>query len=81
MPLCFELIRYRQFGNILGLCAVFESGLYRYFSIDSMLTKRNLALLMERTIRALDEIAPNSPILEMDSKILRNTPKQMDLFL
>jgi hypothetical protein len=45
-----------------------------------MLTKRNLALLMEGTIRALDEIALNSPILEMDSEILRNTRKQMDLF-
>lgn len=70
----------RQFGNILVLCAVFRSHLCRYLPRDTQLTKQNLTLLMDRTCKVLGEIAPNSPILEMDLKILRNVRKQLDLY-
>ncbi|XPS74110.1 hypothetical protein M3J09_006235 [Ascochyta lentis] len=69
-----------QFGNMLVLAAVFKSHLCRYLPKDTQLTKQNLTLLMDRTCKVLGEIAPNSPILEMDLKILRNVRKQLDLY-
>ncbi|OSS44328.1 hypothetical protein B5807_11072 [Epicoccum nigrum] len=70
-----------QFGNMLVLCAVFKSQLCRYLPKDTQLTKQNLTLLLDRTRKVIGEIAPNSPILEMDLKILRNVRKQLDLYL
>ncbi|KAF3029157.1 hypothetical protein E8E12_000380 [Didymella heteroderae] len=69
-----------QFGNMLVLAAVFKSQLCRYLPRDTQLTRNNLKLLMDRTCKVLGEIAPNSPILEMDLKILRNVRKQLDLY-
>ena len=80
MQLYFELTDSSQFGNMLVLCAVFKSQLRRYLPRDTQLTKQNLTLLMDRTCKVLNEIAPNSPILEMDLKILRNVRKQLDLY-
>ncbi|KAF2632999.1 hypothetical protein BU25DRAFT_471143, partial [Macroventuria anomochaeta] len=69
-----------QFGNMLVLAAVFTSPLSRYLPRDTQLTKQNLILLMDRTCKALGEIAPNSPVLEMNLKILRNVREQLDLY-
>ncbi|KAF1351537.1 hypothetical protein EJ07DRAFT_168937 [Lizonia empirigonia] len=69
-----------QFGNMLVLAAVFKSQLCRYLPRDTQLTKNNLILLMDRTCRVLGEIAPNSPILCMDIRILRNIQKQLELY-
>ncbi|KAF1352956.1 hypothetical protein EJ07DRAFT_168669 [Lizonia empirigonia] len=69
-----------QFGNMLVLAAVFKSQLCRYLPRDTQLTKNNLILLMDRTCRVLGEIAPNSPILCMDIRILRSIQKQLDLY-
>lgn len=65
---------------MLVLCAVFKSQLCRYLPRDTLLTKTNLTALLDRTCRAIGEIAPNSPILEMDLTLLRNVRKQLDLF-
>ncbi|KAL1643416.1 hypothetical protein SLS61_009251 [Didymella pomorum] len=54
--------------------------MHAYLPRDTQLTKNNLTLLMDRTCKVLGEIAPNSPILEMDLKILRNVRKQLDLY-
>ena len=75
-----ELTDTSQFGNMLVLAAVFKSQLCRYLPRDAQLTKQNLTALMDRTCKVLGEIAPNSPILEMDLKILRNVRKQLDLY-
>ena len=66
---------------MLVLCAVYKSQLCRYLPKDTQLTKQNLTLLLDRTRKVIGEIAPNSPILEMDLKILRNVRKQLDLYL
>jgi len=65
---------------MLVLAAVFKSQLFGYLPRDTQLTKQNLTALMDRTCRVLGEIAPNSPILDMDVKILRNVRKQLDLY-
>jgi len=80
MQLRLSLTVGSQFGNMLVLAAVFKSQLCRYLPRDTQLTKNNLTLLMDRTCKVLGEIAPNSPILEMDLKILRNVRKQLDLY-
>ncbi|KAJ4345059.1 hypothetical protein N0V95_005968 [Ascochyta clinopodiicola] len=69
-----------QFGNMLVLAAIFKSQLCEYLPKDAQLTKQNLTLLMDRTCKVLDEIAPNSPILEVDLMILRNIREQLDLY-
>ena len=66
---------------MLVLCAVFKSQLCRYLPEDTLLTEANLTTLLDRTCRVIGEIAPNSPILEMDLRILRNVRKQLDLYL
>jgi hypothetical protein len=63
------------------LCAVFKSELCRYLPSDTLLTETNLTALLDRTCKVVGEIAPNSPILDMDLQLLRNVRKQLDLFL
>lgn len=68
-----------QFGNMLVLAAVIKSKLYPHLPSDTKLTSRNLSALFERTIRAIEDVAPNSPILKCDLDILRNVRKQLNL--
>jgi hypothetical protein len=74
------LTRHRQFGNMLVLAAVYKSQLHRFLPKHAQLTKATLTALLERTCNVLSEAAPNSPILEMDLKILHNVRRQHDLF-
>jgi hypothetical protein len=60
-----------QFGNMLVLATVFESNMYKHLPPDTPLTLRNLEALFERTISALEEIAPLSPSLKMSLVILQ----------
>jgi hypothetical protein len=68
-----------QFGNMLVLAAVYKSNMYQHLPPDTPLTPGNLNALFERTISALEENAPNSPILQLDLEILRNTRRQLRL--
>jgi hypothetical protein len=65
---------------MLVLAAVYKSQLHRFLPKHAQLTKATLAALLERTCSVLSEAAPNSPILEMDLKILHNVRRQHDLF-
>lgn len=66
-----------QFGNILVLAAVYKSKLYPHLPANTSLTPMNLHALFTRTLKILDEVAPNSPILKLDSAILRNVRAQL----
>lgn len=66
---------------MLVLAAVFKSPLYKHLPRDTQLTMESLRLLMDRTCKVLSEVAPNSPVLEMDLKILYNVREQLDLNL
>ncbi|KAH6383682.1 hypothetical protein HBI60_254150 [Parastagonospora nodorum] len=55
-----------QFGNMLVLAAVYRSSIYQHLPHDPPLTSRALDALFARTIEALSETAPNSPILKVD---------------
>jgi hypothetical protein len=68
-----------QFGNMLVLAAVYKSNIYQHLPPDTPLTPTNLSALFERTISALQENASNSPILQLDLEILRNTRRQLKL--
>jgi hypothetical protein len=68
-----------QFGNMLVLAAVYKSRMYQHLPADIPLTPGNLDALFERTISALEENAPNSPILVLDLEILRNTRRKLNL--
>jgi hypothetical protein len=70
---------YRQFGNMLVLAAVFKSHLRNYLPSDTKLTRKNLSNLYDRTIRVLDEVSKNSPILMMDRDILRHIQRELRL--
>jgi len=61
-----------QFGNMLVLAAVYRSPLYQYLPSDTRLTPKNLDALFKRTIKVLEEVAPNSPALKVDLDILHN---------
>jgi hypothetical protein len=61
---------------MLVLISVFKSKLYSLLPSYTLLTKANLSTLFKRTINALKDVAPNSPILGMDLEILRNVQKQ-----
>jgi hypothetical protein len=68
-----------QFGNMLVLAAVYRSSIYQHLPHDTPLTPRNLDALFERTIDALQENAPNSPILRVDLEVLVNLREKLDL--
>jgi hypothetical protein len=68
-----------QFGNMLVLAAVYKSNMYQHLPSDTPLTPSNLSALFDRTISALEENAPNSPILQLDLEILHNTRRQLQL--
>jgi hypothetical protein len=68
-----------QFGNMLVLAAVYRSKMYQHLPHDIPLTPSNLNALFERTISALQENAPNSPILQVDLEILQNTRRKLNL--
>lgn len=67
-----------QFGNMMVLAAVYKSNLYPHLPTNTSLTPQNLHALFERTISALKDVAPNSPILKVDLDILRNVRSQLD---
>ncbi|KAF2195515.1 hypothetical protein K469DRAFT_681823 [Zopfia rhizophila CBS 207.26] len=60
-----------QFGNVLVLAAVYKSRL-RPLLPNDRLNRATMRLLFKRTIKVLRQVAPNSPILEMDVQILEN---------
>jgi hypothetical protein len=62
-----------QFGNMLVLAAIFTSTIYQDLPRDTPLTPSNLDALFERTMSVLEETAPDSPILQLDLRILRYT--------
>jgi hypothetical protein len=66
-----------QFGNVLVLAAVYHSNMYWYLPDDTLLTLSCLSDLFDRTISALEEVAPNSPPLQMDLKILQNVQRML----
>ncbi|OAK94754.1 hypothetical protein IQ06DRAFT_81458 [Phaeosphaeriaceae sp. SRC1lsM3a] len=68
-----------QFGNMLVLAAVYKSKMYSHLPEDTPLTPKTLAALFERTISALEETAPNSPILQVDLDILHTILGKLDL--
>jgi hypothetical protein len=70
---------FRQFGNIIILAAVYKSPLHRKLLPKTTLNRENLSALIYRTMKILDEVAPNSPILRMDLKILDNVKKELNL--
>jgi hypothetical protein len=61
------------------LAAVFKSPLLYQLPKKSNLDKRNLALLFKRTVDILSDVAPCSPILDMDLKILDNAMEELGL--
>jgi hypothetical protein len=65
---------------MLVLVAVYKSQLHRFLPKNAQLTTVTLTALLERTCNVLSEVAPNSPILQMDLKILENVRRQHDLF-
>jgi hypothetical protein len=65
---------------MLVLAAVYKSHLHRFLPKFAQLTKATLTALFERTCSVLSEIAPNSPILEMDLQILHNVRTHHNLF-
>lgn len=68
-----------QFGNMLVLAAVYKSKLYPHLPDNTSLTPKNLHALFTRTLNVLDEVAPNSSVLKLDSEILRNVRAQLKL--
>ncbi|KAF2687795.1 hypothetical protein K458DRAFT_170339 [Lentithecium fluviatile CBS 122367] len=68
-----------QFGNMIILAAVYKSPLQKYLAQGSMFNRTNLSILFHRTIAILEEVAPNSPILRMDLKILENARRELTL--
>jgi hypothetical protein len=65
---------------MLVLVAVYKSQLHRFLPQCAQLTKATLTAVLERTCSVLSEVAPNSPILEMDLQILYNIRRQHNLF-
>lgn len=65
---------------MLVLVSVYKSKLLPLLPANTPLNKFNLTALLARTIKVLDEVAPNSPILKMDLEILRNVRKQHNLW-
>jgi hypothetical protein len=68
-----------QFGNMIILAAVFRSPLRNHLPKDSELNRQNLSALFHRTMTILHEVAPNSPVLRMDLKILENVKRQLNM--
>ncbi|KAF2115552.1 hypothetical protein BDV96DRAFT_646544 [Lophiotrema nucula] len=68
-----------QFGNMIVLAAVYNSRLRSHLPRDNKLTKANLKLLFRRTIKVLEGIAPNSPVLRVDADILKNVQRMISL--
>lgn len=68
-----------QFGNMLVLAAVYKSKMFPHLPRDAPLNEATLAALFERTISALEETAPNSPILQVDLDILHSIRRQLNL--
>ncbi|KAH5982901.1 hypothetical protein HBI68_255420 [Parastagonospora nodorum] len=68
-----------QFGNMLVLAAVYRSSIYQHLPHDPPLTSRALDALFARTIEALSETAPNSPILKVDLDVLINLREKLEL--
>lgn len=64
---------------MIVLASVYRSRLRTHLPPDTELTKQNLALLYRRTIKILEEVAPNSPILKVDAEILKNVRKILAL--
>ncbi|KAH6132297.1 hypothetical protein HBI68_255470 [Parastagonospora nodorum] len=64
---------------MLVLAAVYRSSLYQHLPHDTPLTPRALDALFARTIEALSEIAPNSPILKVDLDVLVNLREKLEL--
>ncbi|KAF2203904.1 hypothetical protein GQ43DRAFT_229181 [Delitschia confertaspora ATCC 74209] len=58
-----------QFGNMLVLAAVYRTRLQQLHHLK--LKHSTVDMLLRRTIRVLEQVAPNSPVLEMDVKILK----------
>jgi len=73
------LIFNRQFGNMILLAAVYKSPLRHQLEAECELNRMNLSALFYRTMKILDEVAPNSPILRMDLKILENVKRELGL--
>jgi hypothetical protein len=68
-----------QFGNMLVLAAVYKSPMYKHLPENSPLTPRNLDALFARTIDAIQENAPNSPILKVDLEVLHHLRQELNL--
>lgn len=68
-----------QFGNMLVLAAVYKSPMYKHLPENTPLTPRNLDALFERTIDAINENAPNSPILKVDLEVLEFLRNELKL--
>ncbi|KAF2478121.1 uncharacterized protein BDR25DRAFT_8237 [Lindgomyces ingoldianus] len=72
-----------QFGNMIVLAAVFKSRLRYHLPNDNPkdhnLTKSTLSKLLNRTIKVLGTVAPNSPVLKMDAQILQNIQRLLNL--
>lgn len=65
---------------MLVLAVVYKSDALRmYLPIDSHLGDGKLSALFARTIDILQELAPNSPTLQMDMQILVNVKGELSL--
>jgi len=61
------------------LAAVYRSPLRDHLPQDSELNRTNLSALFHRTMKILREVAPNSPVLDLDHKILENVKRVVDI--
>jgi hypothetical protein len=61
------------------LAAVYKSSLHKNLSPKTSLNRENLSALIRRTMTILDEVAPNSPVLKMDLKVLENVKRELNL--
>ncbi|KAF1963539.1 hypothetical protein CC80DRAFT_8306 [Byssothecium circinans] len=68
-----------QFGNMIVLAAVYKSPLMTHLPQPSQLNFETLSRLFHRTMNILMEMAPNSPILQIDYDILAEIKKQLNL--
>lgn len=64
---------------MLVLAAVFKSALWHLLPEKTRLSKANLSKLYNRTIKVLSQVAPNSPILNMDREILMHIQRELEL--
>jgi len=66
----FSSLLFRQFGNMLVLSAVYQSSRMRQ-RLPLPISQNTIRKLLDRTIKVLTSVAPNSPVLQTDVSILK----------